>query len=248
MIFVITGLAAVALLAMAIWRAGIPAPSEPANMADGSAISTTVSPTSTEAESLSSPTTSSANTSSTDSQATGAPDPEGGSFAAPAQDDPFLAPNAVAAAPSAVAPTSVHRPDNVGEQSRFFGKTDPANPSADEPVEATLSPTEGTEAPGTTGAPGSSEPTTEPGQPSTGEPTPEPTPPTNLPQLPSEIADIVPGTQTGPDTDTNTDQTAPTAEQSPAPVQTEQQQVPSPSDSQPMSTWPWPFNLFSGKF
>lgn len=106
----IVGLSAAVLIAVMFWRAGSPSPAPVAHSATTSAtVDTQVSGADRESVSEVSPSPTPAAEASTDSR----------EFVAPEENDPFLAPNAVAQTPRGVAPSSVYRPRNVGEQPRL---------------------------------------------------------------------------------------------------------------------------------
>lgn len=258
-IFVIIGLSAAALLAVAVWRTGTPTSTTADTMADGrttSSVSPTGSSTSQEPN-----TDDAAETDDSPGSALDDAPTSGGteSFAAPEEDDPFLAPNAIAAAPSAVAPTSVHRPANVGEQPRSFASEPTQAPGGATPADSTLATGDGSapaeetasSAPGQPTQPGATATSTTPA-----EPAERPTLPVPGDIRPEDIVssitaepDASPTPQSGtdrepepqprpatPDTETDTD----TAPQEPPTQQPRPPEAPEPSPAPQPAPAPQP--------
>lgn len=170
MIFVIIGLVATAVVAGLVWRSGTP-----------STNSSGVQDVSAESPASSVSTTSTPSTFESTRTPEHTPD-EGANIAAPQKDDPFLAPNAIEAAPSEVGPTAVHRPQNVGERSSLVRQSEPTVRAQQEDPFAESSPQ--------------------------GSPEPQPAPSPSQPTAPSEDAETSPqrpdsGSSTPPEDEDN---------------------------------------------
>lgn len=220
-VFVVVGLSAAVLIAFLFWRAGSPSPAPVAQSAPATeATDTRSSGTVRESASEVSPSLAPATDASSDSR----------EFVAPAENDPFLAPNAVAQVPGGVAPSSVYRPRNVGEQPRLH---------QDEPTVLTPSQSPAPSSSGTEPSPsGSSAPETTPQSPATPSPTQTPTP--QLPTLPD-----LPGTPSVPTQIPLPTQIPVPSEQAPVepapanPAPEEELHVPQPAGSGFWPTFPW---------
>ncbi|MDR7328693.1 hypothetical protein [Corynebacterium guangdongense] len=190
-VFIVVGILVAGVIGTLVWRSGSPTNPSVTDTATTSQLSSTPDPVNALASPAALPTTPGVSAPDTEDLP---PAPAGADISMPAADDPFLAPHAVVVAPERVSPTTVYRPDNIGEE--LTAATSPSTLAAPA-ITGSATP------PATSPQPSTSEPAddTPPAEgesalPETSTESPEPTAPTESSQTDSTQTDSTPATET----------------------------------------------------
>ncbi len=188
-VFIVVGILMAGAVGALVWRTGTPTSPSVSDTATTSQLSSTSESTDALAVPAALPTTPGIGTSVTEAAP---PPPVDAHVTTPRADDPFLAPNAVVVLPERDAPTTVYRPENIGDQvpDATDGPSVLASPATaedgQEPAPETASGTPVPEDQSTTGA--ASETLTPEGE------SPEPTPATATATA-TETTETTPGAE-----------------------------------------------------